>query len=171
MTAETQTLTTRSVGVQYGLIATVISVVLFLIPAMMALNPFKGVWNWSGAIVSLVLLILAHKKFKDEGDGFMSFGQGMGIAFWMVLVSTFLGFGFTYVYLTFIDSAPFELFMEDQLVEMQESGTPDSAIETAQEWTRKLFWPIGFFFALCGGLLFALIVTIFTQKKSPEATF
>lgn len=170
MEEQVEKITTRSVGIQYGLVATVATVVLFLIPALIGQNPFKGVWNWGGAIVSIVILVLAHKKFKDEGDGYMSYGQGMGIAFWMVLVSTILGFGFSYLYITFIDSNPFELFMEDQLVEMQESGAPDNAIEMSQEWTRKLFWPIGFVFGIGGGLVIALIATIFTQKKSPETS-
>lgn len=170
MEEQDEKVTTRSVGVQYGLLASIISIIMFLIPAMMGQNPFKGIWNWAGAIVTIVLLILAHKKFKESGDGYMSYGQGMGVAFWMILVSTLIGFGFTYIYLTFIDNSPFELFMEQQLIEMQEKNVPENAIEMSQEWTRKLFWPIGFFFAIAGGMIIALIITIFTQKKSPETS-
>ncbi|PZR41338.1 MAG: hypothetical protein DI538_01640 [Azospira oryzae] len=161
--------TTREVGIRFGLISAAITIVLFLIPALIGQNPFKGVWNWVGTGVSIGLIIFAHKKFKDDGDGYMSFGQGVGIVFWMGLISTIIGGIFTFVYINFVDTAPFDLMLEQNLEEMEKAGSPEQAIEMAQEWTRKLFWPIYFFFGVVGSVVVGLIVSIFTKKNNPEA--
>jgi Protein of unknown function (DUF4199) len=166
---EIQSVTTRSVGLRFGLISAVVSIVLFIIPAVIGQNPFKGVWNWVGMVVGIGIVVFAHKSFKDDGDGFMNYGQGIGIAFWMGLVSTLIVVGFMYVYINFIDANPFELFMEQQQEEMAAKGTPENIIETSTEWTRKLFWPIALIMGLLGSIVIALIVTIFTQKKDPNA--
>jgi len=161
--------TTREIGIRFGLISTVIGIVLFLIPALMAQNPFKGVWNWVGTAVSIGLIIFAHKKFKDDGDGYMSLGQGVGITFWMGLVGTILGGAFTFIYINFVDPAPFEMMLQQNMEEMEKGGSPEQAIEMAQEWTRKLFWPIYVFFGIIGSVVIGLIVSIFTKKTNPEA--
>ncbi len=166
---EIEPATTRSVGVRFGLISAVISIVLFIIPAVIGQNPFKGVWNWIGIVVGIGIIVFAHKSFKDDGDGYMNYGQGIGIAFWLALVSTLIAVPFMYAYISFIDVNPFELFMEQQQEEMAAKGTPENIIETSTEWTRKLFWPIALVMGLLGSIVIALIVTIFTQKKDPNA--
>jgi hypothetical protein len=135
--------TTRSIGLQYGAILALASVVLFLIPAVMANNPFKSPWNWIGAGVTILVIVLAHKKFKDEGDGFMSYGQGLAIAFWISLIATLVSILFSFGYTTFIDNGPFELFMEHQEDEMIAHNAPENIIKTSHEWTRILLWVIG----------------------------
>jgi Protein of unknown function (DUF4199) len=169
MDNEMESATTRSIGLRFGLISSVISIVLFIIPAVTGQNPFKGAWNWVGMVVGIGILVFAHKSFKDDGDGFMTYGQGIGIAFWMSLVSTIIVVGFMYVYINFIDANPFELFMEQQQEEMAAKGTPENIIETSTEWTRKLFWPIALVMGVLGSIIIALIVSIFTQKKDPNA--
>ena len=160
--------TTREIGIRFGLILSVTSIVLFLIPALMSQNPFKGVWTWVGTAVLIGIIIFAHKKFKDDGDGFMSLGQGVGVGFWMGLVSTLIGGLFTFIYIKFIDASPFELMLQENLEDMEKQGSPEQAIEMAQEWTRKLFWPIYFFFGIVGTVIIALIISIFTKKTNPE---
>ena len=171
MEENVETVTTRSVGIKYGLYSAFAGIILFLVPAILGQNAFKGIWSWIGIGVSIVLYVLAHKYFKDEGDGFMSIGQGVGIGFWMSLISVLISGLFIFVYISFIDTAPFDLMLEDNLIKMEEAGSPDEAIEMAQEWTRKLFWPMYFVFGILGGVLFALIISIFTKKNSPETTF
>jgi Protein of unknown function (DUF4199) len=166
---EIESVTTRSIGIRFGLISAVISIILFIIPAVIGQNPFKGVWNWVGMVVGIGIIVFAHKSFKDDGDGYMNYGQGIGIAFWMALVSTLIAVSFIYAYISFIDVNPFELFMEQQQEEMAAKGTPENIIETSTEWTRKLFWPIALVMGLLGSIIIALIVTIFTQKKDPNA--
>lgn len=164
-------LSTRSVGLKYGLISALVGVGLFLVSAVAGLNPFQGALNWVGLGITVVLMFLAQKNFKDNGDGFMSYGQGVGIGFWFVLISTVITIAIMFVYVSFIDNAPMELFYEEQAVKMEEQGQSDQAIEIAMEWTRKLFWIFAVIGSIFWGMIIALILTIFTQKKHPEPTF
>lgn len=162
---------TRSVGLKYGLISAIAGIALFLVSVILGQNPFQGVWNWIAIAVTIVLLFLAHKNYKDSKDGFMSYGQGVGIGFWFTLVSTLLGVGAMYGYLSFIDSSPMDLFYEEQRAGMEEAGQSEEAIDIALEWTRKLFWVFALVGSIFWGMIIALILSIFTQKKAPEQAF
>jgi hypothetical protein len=164
-------ISTMSVGIKYGAFSALAGIVLFLIAVMANLNPMQGVISWISIAISIGLLVLAHKQFKDAGDGFMTYGQGIGVAFWYTLVGTFISICIMYVYMNFIDSAAMETVFEEQAMKMEEQGQSEEMIEVAMEWTRKLFWPIAVGGSLFGGMIIALIVTIFTQKKNTEPTF
>ncbi len=166
---ETNAITTRSVGLTFGLYSGAVSVAVFLIVSLLGMNPFGGGLNYIGMVAAIVLLVLAQKKFKDEGDGYMSYGQGFGIGFWSSLVSVTLSMGVTYVYINFVDYGPMQMFLDEQLLKMQESGTPESSIEVAQDWTKRLFWVFGAIGGYIGSLVIVMIVTIFTQKKNAQA--
>ena len=171
MEEKSEKLTVRSVGIKFGLISGVISIVFFLVLALADLNPFDNKWGWIGAPISIIILFLAQKNFKDEGDGFMSYGQGMGITFWLGLISILVAGAFTYCYSNFIDTGVMDLFYEKQRADMAAKSMPDEQIEMAVTWTKKLYWPIYFFFGILFSLIIGLIVTIFTQKKNPEQVF
>jgi hypothetical protein len=168
MEETTPSVTTRSAGLTFGLYSAVVSILVFVVLSALGMNPFSGGWNYVGTVAAIVLLVLAQKNFKDNGNGFMSYGQGFGIGFWFGLAGVLLGVGFMYVYVEFIDHGPLDAMMAEQLEKMQEQGAPDSTIETAQEWTKKLFWPLALAGGLVGNLVIAAIVTIFTQKANPE---
>ncbi len=168
MEETTPSVTTRSAGLTYGLYSAGVSIAVFVILALLGMNPFGGGYNYIGTVAAIVLLVLAQKYYKDNGDGFMSYGQGFGIGFWFGLAGVLLGIGFMYIYIEFIDHNPMDLMMADQAAKMQEQGAPDETIETAQEWTKKLFWPIALAGGLFGNMIVAAIVTIFTQKANPE---
>jgi hypothetical protein len=163
--------TVRSVGIKYGVISSVVGIVFFLILSVSGLNAFDNKWGWVNMIISVAILILAHKNFKDDGDGFMSYGQGVGIGFWMSLTAVVIGGLFTFVYANFIDTGVMDLMWEQQYEQMSARGMSDDQIETAVGWTKKLFWPMYVFFGLFFGVLIALVVSIFTQKKAPEQRF
>lgn len=167
--APTSKPTTRSVGMKFGFITALFNVVLFLVLVLTGQNAFDNKWSWIGIIALIVILVFAHKNFKDEGDGFMSYGQGIGIAFWITLVSVVIGALFTYVYSNIIDPAVMESFYDKQREAMEAKNMPDEQMEMAITWTKKLFWPMYVFFGFLFSILIALIVTIFTQKKSPES--
>jgi hypothetical protein len=163
--------TVRSVGLKFGAVSSIVNIVFFLVLSLSGLNAFDNKWGWIGMIFSIVILVLAQRNFKAEGDGFMSYGQGVGIGVWMSLVAIVVGGLFTYVYANILDPATMETFYERQYEQMQERGMQDDQIEVAVSWTKKLFWPLYVFFGMFFGVLIALIVTIFTQKKNPDQTF
>lgn len=158
----------RLIGLTYGLYSAVVSSLIFLVISLLGYNPFGGGLNYIGTVAAIVLLVLAHKQYKSLGDGYMSFGQGFGVGFWFTVVSTLITVLVMYIYIA-IDDTPMKLMLEEQATKMQEQGQSEEAIETAKEWTTKLFWPFAIVGALVFGLIIPLVVTIFTQKKNPEA--
>ncbi|MBT1689584.1 DUF4199 domain-containing protein [Dawidia soli] len=163
--------TTISIGIKWGLISTLIHVIIFLITSVIGTDPFDQKMAFVNVPVSIAVLVLAHKAFKDGGDGFMSYGQGVAIAFWISLFGVILGGLFTFVYINFVDTALMDAYYQKQMDAMSEKKMSDQQIEMAITWTKKLFWPIYVFFGIFFGVLIGLIVTIFTHKKNPEPTF
>lgn len=163
--------TVMATGLRYGIISALVGIGWSLVRMVMGINIFGNDWtSWIGLLITIVLIVLAHKYFKDSGDGFMSYGQGLGITMVMVAVSMVISGIFMYVYVM-IDPATFEGFLEQNREQMASRGQTDEQIEVAIEWTKKLFWPIFIFFGLLWGLILGLIVSIFTQKKNPEPAF
>ena len=160
--------TVRSIGIRFGLYASLVRVLLFAVAAVLSLNAFNGPISWAGLVIGIAIMVFAHIQYKKEGTGFMQYSQGVGIGFWMGLIGTLVVVPIMYVYLTFIDSSPFDLFLRMQEDEMIAKGVPDQAIEMGIQWTKNLFWPSAIFGGIIGSVILALIVSIFTKKSNPE---
>lgn len=161
----------RAIGIKFGLISAVIGIVYFLVLIFTVDNPFDQKWGWLSIIISIVIIVLAHKAYKEENNGFMTFGEGVTIGFWITVVAIVVDGLFRYVYSNFIDPTVMERMYEAQYLQMQEKGMADEQIEVAISWTRKLFWPIFFVIGPIFSMITVLIVTIFTQKRPPEQRF
>jgi tetrahydromethanopterin S-methyltransferase subunit G len=165
----------RAIGIKWGLIGAAIGVALFVIYNVLKIDFTSGPLSWLSYPIIIAFIFIAQKQFKDSGDGYMSYGQGMGVAFWYGLISSVISSAFTYVYIKFIDGGMLDMIKENQLKKLQEQGTmSDEQIEQTMEMTGKFMTPevflgTGFFFGIIGVLIIGLIVTIFTQKKNPEA--
>jgi hypothetical protein len=165
-----EVVTVRSVGLKFGLIMAVYSVVFFLIVSLAGLNPFDNKLGLISIPISIVILVLAHRNFKASGDGFMSYGQGIGIAVLMTLVSLIIAGLFSYFYAEIIAPEVMERFYDAQLADMESKNMSESQIEMAVNVTKRFFWLFYAIGGMLGGTIMALIVTIFTQKKNPDPT-
>ena len=165
--------TPRSVGIRYGLIMGIISIVLFLVFVIVDIDTYLKVGRWISACLAIAILILAHLYYRKNGDGFMNYGQGIGIAFWAGLISSVIGNVFTYIYVKFIDQGMITAIRENAIREMEEKGQSDEQIEMAMKFVdmftnAEALVLFGLFFGILGMIVFGLIVTIFTQKPRPE---
>jgi Protein of unknown function (DUF4199) len=171
----TPSVSTRSVGIKYGLIMGLVSIAYFVILNTLGVDTTKGLGQWASLVFLIAIFVLAHKYFKDNGDGYMSFGQGLGIGFWITLISSLISSVFTYIYVKFIDTSYIASLMDKQRVAMEErGGLTDEQMEAALSMSAKFMTPeMIVVFAIFGGIIIgmivALLVTIFTQKKNPEA--
>lgn len=164
----------RSIGIKWGLIGAAIGIVLFIVYNTLKIDFTQGPLSWLSYVMMAVFIFLAQKQFKDSGDSYMSYGQGMGVAFWYGLISSVISSIFTYVYVKFVDGGMMDMIKESQLKGMQEKGMSDEQIDQAMEMAGKFTTPEAILgFGLVGGVIMVLIVglvlTIFTQKKNPEA--
>jgi hypothetical protein len=164
--------TTKSAGIRYGLISAVIGIVYFL-GLRMADVDMQGPASWLGWVITAVLIFLAHKYYKENGTGFMSYSQGIGIAFWLGLISAAISSVFTYLYIKFIDTAFIDMIKEKQYEQLQSRGMSEEQIDQAMKFagmfaTPEAIFLMGFVMTVISAVLIALIVTLITQKKSPE---
>ena len=165
--------TTRSVGVRYGAIMAAISIVVFLVMTFASMDMTSGAGRWATIPVYILVIYLAQKNFIDNGDSFMSYGQGMGITWWIALVSSAIYSAFFYVYIKFIDGSFIEAIIDKQREQMQERGMTDDQIDQAMSFSAPFMSPeMMLVFGFLGGIFFimicGLIITIFTQKNNPE---
>jgi hypothetical protein len=166
-------ITTRSVGMRYGLFLGGIGIVSFLIMAVSGMKP-DGPGRWISTVFTFVLIYLAHKYYKANGDGFMTIGQGVGIGFWAGLVSSVISSIFMYIYLKFVDSAFIDMIKETQITEMQKRGMSEEQIDQAMKFAGMFISPEALLiFGLCAGIIFGigigLLISFFTQRKNPDA--
>ena len=169
----TSTVTTRSVGVRYGIIGGLVSIAYFLVLTTAGVDMSQGVGRWAGMIITIVIVYLAHKYYKDNGDGFMSFGQGVGIGFWCGLVSATISSIFTLIYATLIDPSFIPTIREKAIADMEAKGQTQADIDRAMPFVDMFMSPLaitlmGLFFGILITVVVALIIAIFTQKPQPE---
>ena len=167
------TVTTRSAGIRYGVIGGLISIVYFLVLTTAGVDMSQGIGRWAGMIITIVIIFLAHKYFKDNGDGFMSYGQGIGIGFWIGLVSAVISSIFTYIYAKFIDESFIAGIREKAIADMEAKGQTQEQIDQAMKFvdmftSAEAILFFGLFFGVLITVVVALIISIFTQKPQPE---
>jgi hypothetical protein len=173
-TEQVEKVTTRSAGVRYGVISGAIGIALFVIMTILSISMTEGPGRWVGLLITGVLIYFAHKYYKDNGDGYMTIGQGTGIGFWLALVSTAISSVFSYIYMKFIDASFIENAMDEARRKMEEEGNlSDEQIEQAMSITEKFMTPeimlgTGLLFGTIIVVIIALIISLITQKKNPE---
>jgi hypothetical protein len=168
-----QQVTTRAVGMQYGVIVGIIMIIYGTLLQVTGLALEYQSLSYINYIFLGVVIYLAHKKFKEEGDGFMSYGQGLGIGFWISLIGGVISMVFSYIYMSFIDSTIMEQAMDKARYDMEEKGMSDAQIDQAMSITEKFMTPemifvMGIVGTLIFGFILSLIVSAITKKTDPQ---
>lgn len=165
--------TTLSTGIRYGLIGAVISVAIFVLFNVAGIDMTSGPWQYLGWIITVALIYFAHVYYKQNGSGFMSYGQGVGIAFWFALISSLISSVFTYIYIKFVDANFLEMIVDREITKMEEKGMTADQIDQAMPYIKmftsaEAIFGFGLFFGILIAVIIGLLVTIFTQKKNPD---
>ncbi|WP_400190119.1 DUF4199 domain-containing protein [Hymenobacter sp. B81] len=167
----TPTVTPSSVGLRYGVLTGIVSIIFSLI--MFATNSEESPLKYVSYIISIAAIVLAHQYFKRHNNGFMSFGQGVSIGTILSVVSGVLGAIFIYIYATVIDTNFTTRLLENARTKMEADGTSPEQVDQAMAMTSKfmtgpsmaLFAVLG---ALIGGLILSLIISAITKRNQPE---
>jgi len=163
--------TVSQIGLRYGLIVGLVLVVFSLILQMTGL----ATNNWISSINYIFIIIgivLAHKAFKEGGDGYMSIGQGLGIGTLLSLIAGILSSIFVFIYIKFIDDSMMQLIKDKQYEQMEAQGMDDAQIEQAMAIAGKFATPemiliMGIIFTVFAGFILSLIISLFTKKPNP----
>ncbi len=172
---EISEVSTRDAGMRYGLFGAVIGIVLFVISDKAGFEPW--ITQVSSVVLTIVLLVVAHDYFKKNNGGFMEYGQGIGVSFWMGLISALISSLFTYVYAVFIAPDFLDKLKAKEIVKMQtEQGMSSEQIDQAMPFIDPFFNPtvvaiMGLVMGVAMTVIIGLIVTIFTHKKNKDLTF
>ncbi|MFK7953231.1 MAG: DUF4199 domain-containing protein [Ekhidna sp.] len=169
---ESSNTTVKSVAMKWGVINGLLAIVLLLIIDFAGLIGNQAV-GWIGYVVFLVLLILAHKQFKEEGDGYMSYGQGLGIGTLAMVISSVISSTFFFIYISFINSEFVDFIKEKSIMDMENQGMSDAEIEQAMGFSESFMSPVALtIFGLLGAIFFgfiiSLIVSAITKNTQPE---
>jgi len=169
-----ETPSTTEFAKKWGLIYGLAGLILSLAVTMFDLGS-KGI-----AVQALVFLatiglaftvyFLAGKEFKDSNNGFITFGQGFGIAMLAGLIAGAIRSVGIYLYIKFIDTNYMERILEAQ-TEMQErfggrQVDPDDLPEFVKFFQTPEFLGISTFInVMIGALIIGMIVAAIIQKK------
>jgi hypothetical protein len=161
------------IGAKFGVILGLSSIAISLLFYVVNFNVIEHQWvgNSVNALLAVAAVIFAHKTFKESGNGYMSYGQGLGTAMVTVVVSMILTGIYSYIFFNFIDPSFFEAIWTKAAADMEAQGQSEETIEMGLGWARKLFWPFFILGGLFWGFIIGLIVSIFTQKRAPETAF
>jgi hypothetical protein len=163
-----------SISLKYGAISGLIAIVISLIRTMvLEANPMESDWKISvlSGIIGIVIIVLAHREYKQTGDGFMSYGKGFGIGFLTTLFSFVISTLFMFIYLFVIDPALYDEIWVKAEEQMREQGQSEEAIEMGMKMGRIFMWVGIVFVGLIMSAILSAVVSLFTQKSNPEHNF
>ncbi|MBF9224339.1 DUF4199 domain-containing protein [Hymenobacter ruricola] len=172
METNTTPVTTTSVGLRYGLLTGLISIIISF--ALNAAHLEQSPAKWLSTVVLVGGIFLAQRYYKEQSGGYMSYGQGMSVGMILSVVSGVLGAIFSYIYVSFVDSDMITRMLDKARADMEtRGGATDEQIEQAMQMTAKFMTPgaLSFFvvlFSLLFGLLISLVVSAIVKNAKPE---
>lgn len=164
--------TTTAVGVRYGLLAGVASIIFSLL--LFLTNMDQSPVRWLGLIITVGAMFLAHNQFKQRNGGYLNYGEGLGIGTIMSVVSGVISTVFTYFYIAFMDPDYVGRALAKQRLDLENKGNiSDEQIDQAMAMAEKFsggIWMLvfGILGSLLFGFLIALVVSAFTKNTRPE---
>ena len=172
METNTTPVTTTSVGLRYGLLTGLVSIIISfgLFVAHQESSPLR----YASFAALIAGLVLAMQNFKQNNQGFMSFGQGVGIGAVLSAVVGVLSGIFSYVYMSFIDPEVVGRMTEKIRADMEaRGGMTDEQIDQAMAMSAKFMnGPFTLVAALLGtvliGVILAMIISAFIKNAQPE---
>lgn len=168
----TTPVTTTSVGIRYGLLTGLVSIIFSFLQLSFIEDPETPL-RWLSLLILVGGIWLAHKQFKQLRGGFMAYGEGLGIGTIVAAVSGGLGGVFSYIYLTFIDPGYMQRVMNLTRSRMEEKGMDDAQVDQAMAMVKKFSGgALSTVFAVLGALLIgfilSLIISAITKNPRPE---
>lgn len=168
-TEEKPNVTVMNTGIRYGALLGLILIAYFVVLVTIGADTTQGFGRWSGLLLNAGILVLAHLYFREQGDGYMSYGQGLGIGFFTGLFSGVMYSAFFLVFVTYIDLDFMQLLQDAQRQAMEESGASEEQIEQGMKMAARFSTPgFLFLFSVMGTVILqmavALAVSVFTQR-------
>ncbi|KAA9345513.1 DUF4199 domain-containing protein [Adhaeribacter soli] len=170
---EQRTISWWSVGLKYGLITGLVGSVLAMINFIT--GNFDNIWLMFviGLAIYILAIVLAHREYKANNAGYMTYGEGLMIGTLTVFIAGVIGGLFSYVYIEFVDPGILNKMVEVQIRMMENFGLPEDKLDEAiqkveRDTTAANQLKSGLINGIFSGLVLSLIVSAFTKKRMPE---
>lgn len=161
-----------SVGVRYGTLVGLVSIIVSFVLNITGLEQSPA--KWLTTVVLIVGIVFAHKFFKQQNEGFMSYAQGLGIGSVTSGIVGILSALYSYIHVNFIDPDFPTHILDKARSDMEAKGNlSDAQIEQGLAWTAKfLNGPLMLVVVLIGalflGFLASLLISAITKNPRPE---
>lgn len=166
MEEKIETPSVMSISLKYGAISGLISIFVLGQDNRFSGKSMERDWKMSllSGVIGITIIVLAHREYKQTGDGFMSYGKGFGVGFLTTLFSFILSTIFLFVYLFVIDPAIYQEIWVKAEEQMRDQGQSEEAIEMGMKMGRIFMWVGIAFVGLLMSAILGAIVPIFTQR-------
>jgi len=166
---------TARIALKWGLISAVISILYSVIQIVLGkyqdpdLNTLNIIF---GLVVGVGILIYALKEFRTLNNGYLSYGEGLGVGTLTSGVSGVVAGLFSFVYLKFIDPSSLGKVMAQARDKWEEQGLSEEQIEQAEKFGSMFTSPgaifvFSVFFALLFGFILSLIIAAVMRREKP----
>ena len=159
-------------GLYVGIALIIYSVILYV-----AGQSFNENLGYLSMVIMIGGVIWAQLNYKKLQGGFLSYGQGVGMAVSMMIFAGILGAIFTILLYKVIDPDLYQqylLFAEEKATnQMLKRGLSEDQIAQGMEFTRRLQSPVILAFGailnyIIVGVIVGLISSIFIKKNYTE---
>lgn len=163
------------IGFRVGVILTLVLIIYWMLLQVtgMASNQALGLVVY---VFYILAITWAHRTYKESGDGYMTYGQGLGLGMIVSGVSGLIYGLFTYAYLKFIDDSMIGELINQSRMTLEQQGLDDEQIDQALAITQMVTNPEALMMGtvlgtLFMGLIFSLVISAFTKNNNPELQY
>jgi hypothetical protein len=158
---------------KYGLIQGVVSTAVSIVNTLAAIKP-----SWAGGVLTtallVVLIILAHREFKNTHNGVMAYGEGLWSGTLLSIIAAIVGAGLFYVYVQYINTNFFATALRAQQALLEQRGITGAQAQQAMGIVGAVMTPLGIAVSslisgVVVGFVIALIASIFTQSATARS--
>ncbi|TVR76318.1 MAG: DUF4199 domain-containing protein [Saprospirales bacterium] len=163
-------------GLATGLVLIVFSTLFYMIGSQDSVF-LSLMQSFLSFVIVVLVSIFSIKTYRDkELGGFISFGNGFKLSFLTLLIAAFVVSIYATVYVTMIDSSAMDERLEQVIIDLEDSGADDTAIDMAIRFTNFFRSPIIIFLTslimyTIGSVIISLIGALVMKKegfKTPE---
>lgn len=124
-------------------------------------------------VISVTGIVLALREFKKQNNGFMTYGQGLGLGLMVSIIAGLISGLFSMMYIQFVDPGMPEKIIDATMEQMASFGVDDSILEGQREEIMSSFTPLkqltsALSNAFFSGLILSLIIAAVMKHKRPE---
>jgi hypothetical protein len=158
---------------KYGLIQGVLSFAVSTLSTLAVIKP-----SWAGgllnAVLLIVLIILAHREFKNTHNGVMTYPEGLWSGTLLSMIAAVVAAVLVYVYLQYINSGALTTAIRAQQAMLEQRGVTGAQAQQAMGIIGAVMTPLGLALSslipqVIIGFIVALIASIFTQNATARS--